>query len=132
MFDIAERYIQLRRKWAPVSWGDLMMRINEMVITPLICIFFVLMGRRDPMMVLSACLTTYRAWSEWIEYHHLRHSVQRMFLICKAVGGPFIVTNDSEYLPYVFADAVLRVKHGMLHPRSATAPPKEAPETHRA
>ena len=36
-----------------------------------------------------------------------------MFLYSQSVGGPFIVTNDPIYMPYVFADAVYRVPVGM-------------------
>jgi hypothetical protein len=36
-----------------------------------------------------------------------------MFLYSQSVGGPFIVTNDTTYMPYVFADAVYRVPVGM-------------------
>jgi len=127
-FEIAERFIQLRRKCAPLSWGDTMIRINEMILTPLICIFFVILRLADIMLVISSCIATFRSWSEWVEYQDLRMMIQRMYLVCMVTGGPFIRTNDNEYLPYVFADAVVR--RGMRHPHSETGRPKEAPETH--
>jgi hypothetical protein len=40
-----------------------------------------------------------------------------MYLKTMQIGGPFIVTNDPEYIPYVFADAVTR--HDMRHRGSA-------------
>ena len=127
-FEVAERFIQLRRKCAPLSWGDSMIRINEMIITPLICIFFLILGQADLMLIISSCISTFRSWSEWIEYQELRILVQRMYLVCMATGGPFIRTNDNEYLPYVFADAVVR--RGMRRQDSETERPQEERETH--
>jgi hypothetical protein len=127
-FEAAERFIQLRRKCAPLSWGDSMIRINEMILTPLICIFFLILGQADLMLIISSCISTFRSWSEWIEYQELRILVQRMYLVCMATGGPFIRTNDNDYLPYVFADAVVR--RGMRRQDSETGRPKEEHETH--
>jgi len=126
-FEAAERFIQLRRKCAPLSWGDTMIRINEMILTPLICIFFVILRQADIMLIISSCIATFRSWSEWIEYQELRILMQRMYLVCMATGGPLIRTNDNEYLPYVYADAVVR--RGMRRQDSETGLPKEAPET---
>lgn len=112
-FEIAERYIQLRRKCAPTSWVETIMRINEMILTPLITIFLFILGKTDKLSVLATGLSVFRAWREWIEFSRLRFEVQHMFLQTMATGGPRIVTNDPEYMPYVFADAVIRpyVRH---------------------
>lgn len=117
-FKTAEDYINLKRKCQTPTWGDVIMRINDMILMPMITLFFVLMRRSDFGMILSTVMTVYRSWSEWIEYNNLRMDVQSMFLHTMRVGGPFIVTNDPEYMPYVFADAVQRVPVGM-----ANAPP---------
>ncbi len=124
-FAIAERYIELRRICAPRSWGDLMIRINEMILTPLITIFFVLVDKFDLFSVLPAAISTYRVWSEWIEFSTLRFQMQQMYLTTMKTGGPFIVTNDPDYLPYVYADAVVR--HDMRRQGSATDRPTEEP-----
>jgi len=105
-----------------------MIRINEMILTPLICIFFMILRQADVMLIISSCISTFRSWNEWIEYQELRILIQRMYLVCMATGGPFIRTNDNEYLPYVFADAVVR--RGMRHQDSETERPKEEHETH--
>lgn len=125
-FALAERYIQLRRRW--MSWLDILTHFNEMILTPLICCFFFLLGDADPFMIASTLFSTYSAWKDWFEYQDLKLMVQRMFLICMYSGGPFIRTNDDEYLPYVFADAVVR--HDMRHPHSEKDPQQEAHETH--
>ncbi len=63
-------------------------------------------------MVFSAITRAYSAWSDWEEYHALRSEIQYMFLRMNLNGGPQITTNDTTYLPYVFADSVIRLgKH---------------------
>jgi hypothetical protein len=85
-----------------------------MLLAPVLAFFFAFMGSGGFMKVISAATTAHKAWSEWIEYQELRFSVQRMYLLTMAVGGPFISTNDPEYQPYVYADAVVRAQTGML------------------
>jgi hypothetical protein len=113
-FKIAERYINLRTRCLPESWGDTILFFNEMVMGPIITLFLLFMGSRDILMVFSAITRAYSAWSDWEEYHALRSNIQEMFLIMNLNGGPHITTNDMKYLPYVFADAVVRL--GIHHP----------------
>jgi hypothetical protein len=113
-FKTAERYLQLKKQCVPQSWGDIVIRLNEMLLAPVLAFFFAFMGSGGFMKVISAATTAHKAWSEWIEYQELRFSVQRMYLLTMAVGGPFISTNDPEYQPYVYADAVVRAQTGML------------------
>ena len=84
------------------------MRMNDMIITPLVTLFLFFIKKSDVMVLLTTSMQVYRAWKEWIEYTALRFEVQRMFLRTMEVGGPFIVTNNPTYMPYVFADAVVR------------------------
>jgi hypothetical protein len=108
-FKVAERYINLKQRCAPESWGDTILYFNEMVTGPLIAIFLLFAGSPDILMLLSAITRAYTAWSEWEEYHALRSVVHGMFLKMMLHGGPKITTNDNKYLPYVFADAVVRL-----------------------
>lgn len=91
-----------------------MIRLNEMLVAPLIAIFLSFLGKGDFMMIISAAMTAHRVWTEWLEYQDLRFKVQRMYLVSSMLGGPFIRTNDPEYEPYVYADAVARAQAGML------------------
>ena len=106
--------MQLKKQCAPLSWGDTMIRLNEMIVAPILAFFFAFLGEGGFMKVISAATTAHKAWSEWIEYQELRFEVQRMYLLTMAVGGPFIRTNDPEYQSYVYADAVVRAQTGML------------------
>jgi hypothetical protein len=109
-FKTAERYIELKTRCAPPSWGDTAIRMNEMIIAPMVATFSLFMGDYDFLTIGSAAMTAHRVWSEWIEYDDLRFEVQRMYLLTMASGGPQIVTNDNTYLPYVYADAVMRLR----------------------
>jgi hypothetical protein len=93
-----------------------MVRVNELIVTPLTTLVFLFLSSLDFISLITATVSTIRVWSEWIEYSHLRFVMQRMYLTTMATGGPQIVTNDPDYLPYVYADAVVRV--GTLHPGS--------------
>lgn len=125
---MAEKYIQLRKVWSPKSMGDSMMRINELIITPLITIFLILAEQSDLIGVVSAFLSTGRAWVEFIKFCRLKFDMQMMYLQTMKMGGPFISTNDPDYLPYVYADAVLR--RDTHHPHSGRVHPLAEPWTH--
>lgn len=116
-FATAERYIQLRRKYAPKSWADTIVRINELILTPLITIFYILLDGSDFMTVVPAIYNTYNSWVGFLEYSELRYWLQLTYMKTMLLGGPFITTNDPEYLPYVYADAVTRLE--MHRQRSA-------------
>ena len=107
-FKVAERYIQLQAKCAPASWMETARMVGDMILVPIILLFFVAMGIADPLTVAMNGMKAYQAWEEYVEYTRLRFEVQAMLLQCKSVGGPFIVTNDPKYMPYVLADAVYR------------------------
>lgn len=66
--------------------------------------------------LLSSTMTVYSAWSEWIKYNNLKLDVQQMFLSTMSSGGPQIVTNDPDYMPYVYADAVFRLNERHRRP----------------
>lgn len=82
-------------------------RINEMIIMPLIALFM-FFSSLDLFTLASTGLTAYRVWMEYIEFTDLSFMMQRMRLRMGQVGGPFITTNDPKYMPYVWADAVVR------------------------
>jgi hypothetical protein len=116
-FVVAERYIQLRKIIHSPSWAETLTRMSDMILMPFITVFLCLFRwKAEVVMIATTTTKAYSAWKDWIEYHHLRFEVQKMFLHTFATGGPRIRTNDVVYLPYVFADAVVRDRAG--EPRS--------------
>jgi len=88
--------------------------VSDMILMPIIILFFIFLYQADPMTAAMTFLKAYQSWKEYTEYVSLKFEVQNMFLYCQTVGGPFIVTNDPTYMPYVFADATYRTSRGLL------------------
>jgi hypothetical protein len=101
-----------------------MLRVNELVVTPFVTLTLLFLNTLDVASLLSATISVYRSWSEWISFLDLRFHMQHMYLTTMSTGGPHIVTNDPDYMPYVYADAVVRAS--MHRPGSATVPPLTA------
>ena len=76
---------------------------------PMLVLVWTLTGKGDLSMLVTTLYRTYQSWSEWFELTTLRFEVQRMYLTAMKAGGPFITTNDPLYMPYVWADAEVRV-----------------------
>ena len=109
-FQTAERYIQLTKVWETDEWVPLIKHINEMILMPLIAFFSYCAGYSDIMFCLSTFVGATSAWTEYAEFVELTFVMQRMELQARRVGGPFISTNDPTYMPYVWADAVTRLR----------------------
>ncbi len=102
-----------------------MMRVNELILTPILTLCMVLLDKTDFLSLISSVYNIWRSWNEWIEFTDLRFKVQEMYLLTMRTGGPHIVTNDPTYLPYVYADA--GVRHASRHPGSASVRQREGP-----
>ncbi len=109
-FELAETYIQLRKKCVPTTWADTALLVNELLFAPILFCFLLFTGNLDIFMGFSSLSRIYEAWMDWIRYNDARFLVQDMFLVTMSAGGPFIRTNDPQYMPYVFADAVTRTQ----------------------
>ena len=107
-FQIAERYIELSKTWDSDEWFPWIKHINEMIIMPLIAFFSYAMNASDMMFFVTSFMSAWSSWTEYTEFVSLKFTLQRMRLRTMQLGGPFIVTNDPTYLPYVWADPVTR------------------------
>lgn len=112
-FKDAERFIVLRDICLPRTFAAQMQRINDMILMPLIALFMFFTSG-DLWMLTSTAITAYRVWSEWLEFAELTYTMQRMRLRMAQVRGPFIATNNDKYMPYVWADAVVRTQRAPL------------------
>jgi hypothetical protein len=107
-FQIAERYIELSKVWESDEWFPWIKHINEMILMPLIAFFSYATNMSDMLFFATTFMTAWGAWVEFSEFTELKFTMQRMRLRAMRVGGPFIRTNDPTYLPYVWADSVIR------------------------
>lgn len=105
-FENAEELSRLEKVHGTPSW----FLIIDMWVTPLIMIFKSLITRSAPN-VLSL-LSMYKCihnWLDYFKYKQLRNDCIRWKLIVDSFGGPFIATNDIQYMPYVYADGMQRI-----------------------
>jgi len=126
-FNKAERYIQLRTFFHPTRSVSNLKQISDMIVMPVIAFFMWFAGIGDALFVISSSMTAYDLWKRYNEYMSLEFEMQRMRLRTAVVGGPFIVTNDPTYLPYVWADAVTRTQPES-HPGSGRT--RQRPKSH--
>lgn len=89
--------------------------ISDMILMPVITLTLFLLKRDNLVTLFMTLSKAFFTWRDWVEYNDLRLAVQRMFLHTMSVGGPFIVTNDPTYMPYVYAEAVYRVPVGIAN-----------------
>lgn len=115
-FQIADKYVTLKKQCIPPSWGDTVILLNEMIVAPIATFFFAFIGQGDLIGIFTSARAAYNAWSRWLEFEDLRFQVQNMYLMTMVAGGPFIRTNDPEYQAFVYADAVVRIREGLLTP----------------
>jgi hypothetical protein len=106
-FKAADRFIVLRDICIPHTFTAQFQRINDMIIMPLIALLLFFTAG-DLWMLISSGMTAFKAWKEWIEFTELSFTMQRKRLRMAQVKGPFIATNNDKYMPYVWADAVVR------------------------
>lgn len=117
-FQSAERYVQLSKVWESDEWAPMIKHINEMFLMPLIAFFSYSIGYSDILFCLTTFASAINAWSEFTEFVELKFMMQRMELQARRKGGPFISTNDPTYMPYVWADAVTRLRARRPSPSS--------------
>lgn len=115
LFQRADRFIKLRSVFQPKTWGDTVLRLNEMLISPLITVFLLFLGYGDIFSVIGMLVSTIRIWRERLEYESLRDDMMFMYLAMMRLGGPCIVTNDTSYMPYVFAHTITSAEQRHLN-----------------
>lgn len=86
-----------------------------MVGNPLIMIAIAIYTRKRPSMLsLFGLIKTVQLWIEWYEYKNVKSRVVEWKHIVDAAGGPFISTNDTDYMSYVYADGMQRMFNNQM------------------
>ena len=105
-FAEAEDFVTLTEKFLVPSWTVWF----EMVLSPLIMIVMCIVTRSPPDMF--SAMSTYKTiqiWMEWFKYKRVKARFMEWKQIVDAFGGPFISTNNPNYLAYVYADGMQRI-----------------------
>ena len=119
-FAEAELFVTLTEKFLVPSWETWF----EMILSP---VFMIIMcvATRSPPDILSAMSTykTIQVWIEWFKYRAVRARLIQWKQIVDASGGPFISTNNPNYMAYVYADGMQRLHNSTFNPlRSRSRP----------
>jgi len=118
-FAEAEEFVTLTEKFLVSGWDVWF----DMILSPIIMIVMCVVTRSPPDMF--SALSTYKTVQIWIEWFHYK-AVKSRFMewkqIVDASGGPFISTNNPNYLAYVYADGMQRIHNQTFSRRSHSLP----------
>lgn len=117
-FAEAEDFVTLTEKFLVPSWGIWF----EMILSPLLMVVMCVLTRSPPD-IFSAMGTykTIQIWMEWFQYKAVKSRFIEWKQIVDASGGPFISTNNPNYLAYVYADGMQRL-HNKTFSRRVRSP----------
>jgi len=127
-FKSAEQFNILTEKFLSPSlvvWFD-------MIGNPLIMIVVALYTKKLPSILsVLGILKTLQVWYEWYEYKCVKERVIEWKEIVNAAGGPYISTNDTNYMSYVYADGIQHLFNNQMtrqvHPSRPTAQKSHSP-----
>ena len=66
------------------------------------------------MLSLFGLVKAVQLWIEWYEYKNVKRHVVEWKHIVDAADGPFISTNDTDYMSYVYADGMQRLFNNQM------------------
>jgi hypothetical protein len=123
-FEVAEEFLQLQTMFIKHTTLDKLSLWIEMLINPIIVILVCLYTKQSPsVFTMIGFHKTIKLWQSWFRFQELGNIVREWIQIVRAIGGPFISTNDAKYHIYVYADAMQRIRNSLLSRRSL---PKES------
>lgn len=124
----AEKFVNLTNKFLFPSWTLWI----EMVISPLITILICLYKKSPPdVFGLFGFYKCFVAWNEWLDYKTVKRDFIEWKQIVDASDGPFISTNNDEYLAYVYADGMHRIFNNQMKRRAHPSPAKSQQNSNR-
>jgi hypothetical protein len=86
-----------------------------MVGNPLLMLAIAVYTQKLPsVFTLFGLIKTIQLWIEWYEYNHVKRHIVEWKHIVDAAGGPFISTNDTNYMSYVYADGMQRLFNNQM------------------
>ncbi len=110
-FRIAEEYIALQTKFIKDTFYEKLSLWIDMLISPIISILMCLYSKKLPSMFTMLSLQkTFTIWMDWFRFKELSADIREWTNIVRAIGGPFISTNDPTYHIFVYADGMQRLR----------------------
>lgn len=116
-FEVADKFILLQERFAPESLFDQVTLWIDMVIQPILSILQILFFQKPvDVFTLLTVQKTMTLWLDWFTWKDYQLKLREWISIVRAVGGPFISSNDAKYHMYVYADGMQRI-YNCLHRR---------------
>lgn len=113
-FSLADEYVTLQKIFVKESFFEKLGIWVDMIISPLMTILHSIWKRAMPslftMLSFQKCVTL---WKQWFRFNELKRQVHEWMNIVRAIGGPFISSNDPDYHMFVYADAMQRLHSGL-------------------
>ena len=107
-FKDAEELILLESLFVQETMLDSFMLLLDMLLYPIYVLVRLCMLDFSISFVFGL-MKSYEMWFNYIRLEELRREFSEWIRIVKSLNGPWISTNDPEYRPYVYADAMQRI-----------------------
>jgi hypothetical protein len=113
-FSSADEFVTLRRIFVKDSIYETVSLWFDMIISPLLTILHALWKQTYPsFLTLLSFQKCVELWKKWLRFKELLAQIHEWKNIVRAIGGPFISSNDPEYHIFVYADAMQRLHGGL-------------------
>jgi hypothetical protein len=117
-FAIAEEYVRLQETFIKDTFIEKLFLWFDMFIFPAyLVISTILYNQVLSLMTIASIHKTVSIWLQYLKYRKLSRKIHEWTNIVRAVGGPFISTNDAKYHVYVYADGMQRIQNALIKKR---------------
>ena len=113
-FELVEEYTNLQKVFETSTIFEKVSLWFEMLISPILTIGQAILNKTIQILSLMSLQKCVQLWRDWIRWRELRDMLREWVKIVRAIGGPFISTNDATYHMFVYADAMQRIHEGLL------------------
>jgi len=113
-FTLVEEYINLQKVFEPQNLLETASLWFDMLVSPVMIIVQSIMNRTIQILSILSFQKCINLWKDWLRWRELQTVLREWVKIIRAIGGPFISTNDANYHMYVYADAMQRIYEGLL------------------
>jgi hypothetical protein len=114
-FEVAEEFLQLQTIFIKHTLLDKISLWIELLISPTIMFLLWLYTKQPPsFFAIMGLYKTVELWQKWFRFRELAIGVREWTNIVRAIGGPFISTNDAKYHIYVYADGMQRIQDALF------------------
>ena len=129
-FALANEYVDLKSRFECVDMLETFMLWFDMVLYPIYIVIQLCMLDMSPMYIM-ALLKTYKIWVDWFRLREIERKVDTWKTTVRALGGPWIVSNDPDLHVFVYADGMERIKYSRVAPRPSRKTEKMSPKVER-